>query len=105
MLNQGRKSIHFDSFKHRSLSRLVLSFLQNGPSKICGRQPLKNLKGFGLLQVDHTPLNFVKGCLPQMLLGPYLNTLSHMILTDSKQLSSYELEHTASMVQKAWILL
>ena len=22
---------------------------KNGPSKICGRQPLKNLKGYGLL--------------------------------------------------------
>ena len=24
--------------------------LKNGPSKICGRQPLKNLKGYGLLK-------------------------------------------------------
>ena len=23
--------------------------MQNGPSKICGTQPLKNLKGYGLL--------------------------------------------------------
>ena len=23
---------------------------KNGPSKICGRQPLKNLKGYGLLK-------------------------------------------------------
>ena len=30
---------------------------KNGPSKICGRQPLK----------------FFKGCLPQILLGPLLN--------------------------------
>ena len=28
--------------------------IQNGPSKICGRQPLKNLKGYG------TPSNFLK---------------------------------------------
>ena len=37
-------------------------------SKFCGRQPLKNLKGYGLL----------KGCLPQNLLSPLLNTLYHL---------------------------
>ena len=30
---------------------------KNGPSKICGRQPLKNLKGYGLLK--ETPSNFL----------------------------------------------
>ena len=34
--------------------------LKNAPSKICGRQPLKNFKGYGLLKADHTPLNFSK---------------------------------------------
>ena len=42
---------------------------KNGPCKICGRQPLKKLKGHGLLKQ--------KGCLPQILLDPSLNTLSH----------------------------
>ena len=37
---------------------------KNRPSKICGRQPLKKLKWYGLL----------KGCLPQNLLAPFLNT-------------------------------
>ena len=32
----------------------------------------KNLKGYGL--------EFFKGCLPQILLRPFLNTLSHMWL-------------------------
>ena len=36
---------------------------KTGPRKICGRQSLKNLKRGGLL----------KGCLPQILLGPLLN--------------------------------
>ena len=31
---------------------------KNGPSKICGRQPLKNLKWYGLPKVDHTPSIF-----------------------------------------------
>ena len=33
---------------------------KNGPSKICGRQPLKNMKGYGLLKVENTPSNFLK---------------------------------------------
>ena len=45
-------------------------YSENGPSKTCGRQPLKNLKGYGLLKI-------FKGCLPQMLLGPFVNTLPH----------------------------
>ena len=39
---------------------------KNRPSEICGRQPLKNS-------------NF-KGCLPQISLGPFMKTLSHMEL-------------------------
>ena len=31
---------------------------KNEPRKICGSPPLKNLKWYGLLQVDHTPSNF-----------------------------------------------
>ena len=31
---------------------------KNGPSKICGKQPLKNLKGYYLLKADHNPYNF-----------------------------------------------
>ena len=37
---------------------------KNRPSKICGTQPLKNFKG----------------CLPQILLGPFLNILTHLIV-------------------------
>ena len=37
-----------------------------GPSKICERQPLKKLKGYGLLQA-------------QILLGLLLNTLPHLL--------------------------
>ena len=44
----------------------------NGPSKICGRQPLKKLKGYGPFT-----FKFFKGCLPQILLGPFLNDLFH----------------------------
>ena len=45
-----------------------------GPNKICGRQPLKKFKGYGLLK--HTiSLQIFKDCLPKILLGPFLNTL------------------------------
>ena len=43
---------------------------KSGLSKFCGRQPLKaNFK------------SFFKGCLPQNLLSPLLNTLSHIKTT------------------------
>ena len=38
---------------------------KNGPSKICGRQSLKNLNLYGLLT--------------QILLAPFLNTLTHLL--------------------------
>ena len=40
-------------------------------SKICKRQPLINL-------ADHYHFKFFKGCLPQILLGPFLNTLTYI---------------------------
>ena len=50
---------------------------KNRPSKICGSQPLKNFKGYtSLPKVDHTTSTIFKGCVPQILLGPFLNTLT-----------------------------
>ena len=40
-------------------AKLHLVFM-NGPSKICGRQPLNNLKGYGLLKADHILSKFLK---------------------------------------------
>ena len=54
------------------------------PSKIWGRLPLKNLKGYSLPNRPHTPSNFFKGCLPQILLSPFLNTLSHVLTSIDK---------------------
>ena len=45
--------------------------IQSGLSKFCGRQPLKNLKGYSLL---------FKGCLPQNLFSSLFNTLSHILI-------------------------
>ena len=44
---------------------------KNGPSKICERQNSKNLKC----------LKFFKGCLSQISLGPFLNTLPNLYST------------------------
>ena len=54
---------------------------KNGPSKICGRPPLKNLMRYGLPKADHTTFKFFKGCLPQILLGPFMNTSSQLWMT------------------------
>ena len=65
-------------------------------SKICGRQPLKNLKKYGLLEADS--FKRFKGCLLQILLGPFWNPLSQLCPLDnyfpvSYNLSIYQLEN------------
>ena len=32
----------------------------NGPSKICGRRPLKYLEGYGVHKADHIPSNILE---------------------------------------------
>ena len=44
---------------------------KNGSSKYCGRQPLKNLKEYGLLK-QIIFLQIFKSCLPRISLGPFL---------------------------------
>ena len=52
-----------------NVTNIWIKVFKNAPSKICGRQPLKNFKWYGLLS-----------CIPQILLGPFLNTFNHMKL-------------------------
>ena len=47
---------------------------KSAPSKICGKQPIKNLSGMVCLY----HFKIFKGCLPQILLGPFLNNLTHI---------------------------
>ena len=47
---------------------------KNGPSKICGRP---------------YHFKFFKGCLTRILLGPFLNTLTHMIEPFLKRISAF----------------
>ena len=70
----------YKSLIHTSSYTCVKVF-KNGPSKICGRQPSKNLKWYGL--PNH--FKFFKGSLPQILLGPFLNTLTHIIIAEKKE--------------------
>ena len=51
---------------------------KNGPSKICGRQPLKKFEVIWSASADYITSNFLKGCLLQILLGPFLNTLPYV---------------------------
>ena len=53
---------------------MCVKVLKNGPGKACGTQPLKILKQHGLLRQTIS----LQGCLPQILLGLFLNTLTHM---------------------------
>ena len=47
------------------------NIFNDGKSKILGRQPLKTWSTLA----DHMVFKFFKGCLPEFLLGPFLNTL------------------------------
>ena len=48
---------------------------KNEPSKIWARQSLNNMKWYGLLRQTKPLQLFFKGCLLQILFGPFLNTL------------------------------
>ena len=65
---------------------------KNGPSKICGRQPLKIWK---IWYEQTISLQFFKDCVLQNLLGPFLNTLSQMlIITGLTAYSQYHLRYS-----------
>ena len=50
---------------------------KNGLKKICGRQPLKILKWYGLPSRPYH-FKFFKGCLLRILLCPFLHTFTQM---------------------------
>ena len=62
------------------LSKYIwVKVFKNGQSENCGRQPLKNFKGYDPLR-QTIIIQIFKGCLPQILLGPFLNTLTYLML-------------------------
>ena len=70
-----KKILWFLAFRAKQWRNIWNKVFRNGRSKICGRQPLKNLKWYGPYL-----FKFFKGCLTQVLLGPFWNTLSHIWL-------------------------
>ena len=48
-INKPARHLHFDNIELTDVNIISDKVFKNGPSKICGRQPLKNLKGYGLL--------------------------------------------------------
>ena len=71
---------YFKTVKQPSFIYIWGNILKNGLSRIYGRQLLKNLKWYGLFK-QTISLQIFKGCLPQILLGRFLNTLSHLLHT------------------------
>ena len=61
------------NFHARKLGEIMVfsaaKVFKDGSSKICERQPLSR----------PYPFKFFKGCLPQILIGPFLNTLSYIM--------------------------
>ena len=56
-----------------------VNICQNGPSEICGRGPLKNLKWYGPRSSQYH-FKILKGCLPQILPSSFLSTLTHRLM-------------------------
>ena len=57
----------------------IFKVFKYGPSKICGRQPLKNLRWYGLVR-QTISLQIFERLSSTNLLGPFLNTLTHIHL-------------------------
>ena len=70
-----KRNLNLQSFCH-IVYHIWVNVFKNGPSKICGRQPCS-------LPYSLPYHKFFKGCLIQILLGPFLNTLTYMSLADS----------------------
>ena len=80
----GRLSLTF--FTRLNFTNCIwVKVFKSGPRKICGSQPLKNLKCYSLLKSRPYYFKFFKGCLPQILLGPSLNTFTRMLGEGEKE--------------------
>ena len=70
-------------------SRIWDKIFKNGPGKIYGRQPLKYFNGYALLK-PNIYLQIFAGCLPQILLCPFLNIFSEIFLLHKVNKSRYK---------------
>ena len=51
-MNRLKRSIFWETDLRRRCMKIWEKVFKNEPSKICGRQSLKNLKGYGLPKAD-----------------------------------------------------
>ena len=79
-------------YRGNSMTYIWVKVFKIGLSKICRRQPLKNLKCMIFLGIPNHFM-FFKGCLPQISLGPFLNILTPLMQW-SCNLESAVLLHT-----------
>ena len=82
LFGRGRKPPREQIWKIHIINRVqqIVTYkwdkvFKNGPNKICGRQPLKIRRNIVCLNRSYL-FKFIKGCLPQISFGPFLNTLS-----------------------------
>ena len=71
------ESCFYDEVYSRWKTEIWVKVFKNGPSKICGRQPLKILSNMVWVRQTISHLKFFKGCLSQILFDPLLNTSTH----------------------------
>ena len=133
------------AFLNRNLKDIWVKVFKNGPSKVvCGRQPLKNLKWYGLYNkfimswtahlniLVHDMINllyyeywtdkqkyfyiydmvclgrpyhfkFFKSCPPQILLGPFLNTLTHFCWVTGSSHNRQRWHYSFSVALLVWL--
>ena len=76
---------------------------KNGPSKICGRQPLKKNSSNMFCLYN---FKLFKECLPQIFFGPFLNTFTHMSIVVMAQLIySSECSELPAVLYRCHILM
>ena len=82
---------------YESSQNIWVKVFKNGSSKSYCRQPLKNLKWYGLPCYNITWIYF-KCCLPQILLGPFLNTLTHIFWFFKMKLCNSDSHYTKALL-------
>ena len=133
------------AFLNRNLKDIWVKVFKTGPSKVvCGRQPLKNLKWYGLNNefimswtshlniLVHDMINllyyeywtdkqkyfyiydmvslgrpyhfkFFKSCPPQILLGPFLNTLTYFCWVTGSSHNRQRWHYSFSVALLVWL--
>ena len=90
--------VDFNRYKGKFLRFTYEPVFKNGPSKICGRQPLKNLKGYGLLKQTISEVVYVTFGNPAICFALYLtgvhfrDELQYVIVSKKSSVDQSEVE-------------